>query len=75
SVTDTGIGLPPEHRERIFDPFYQVQSGICGKTPGLGLGLTLARRIVELHGGKLWAESDGEGSRFHMLLPLIPPVA
>ncbi|MBF0495428.1 MAG: HAMP domain-containing histidine kinase [Deltaproteobacteria bacterium] len=76
-VADTGIGLAPEHRERIFDPFYQVRSGICGKSPGLGLGLTLARRIVELHGGKLWAESEGEGkgSRVYMLLPLIMPVA
>jgi len=72
TVSDKGIGIPREKLEEIFEPFYQIQSGIVGKTPGTGMGLTLARKIVELHGGVLQAESDGpdQGSRFTMTLPL-----
>jgi signal transduction histidine kinase len=71
SVADTGSGIDTPHIERIFDEFYQVKSGIVDKTPGTGLGLPLARRIVEIHGGRIWAESDGpgKGSVFHVLLP------
>jgi len=72
SVSDTGIGIAAEHQERIFDRFYQVQSGMRDKTPGAGLGLNLSKQIVEMHGGKLWVESDGigKGSRFSFVLPL-----
>jgi signal transduction histidine kinase len=72
SVTDTGIGLAAKDLERVFEAFYQVNSPQAGKTPGTGLGLSLVRRMVELHGGKVWAESKGQGwgSRFIFTLPL-----
>lgn len=69
-VCDTGIGIPPEHIERIFDRFYRVDMRLTREVNGLGLGLTISRRIVELHGGTIWAESLPEGgSVFTMLLP------
>jgi signal transduction histidine kinase len=70
-ITDSGIGIPPEQQTHIFDNFYQVQGGMVGKTPGTGLGLPIARRLVELHGGSLWVESagTGKGSRFSISLP------
>ena len=62
SVTDTGIGIPRGELERIFDAFYQVRGRPSGaRASGSGLGLSLARQIVELHGGRIWAESEGEG--------------
>lgn len=80
---DTGIGIDPEEQERIFDRFYEVRSVELHSTSktrflggGLGLGLPIARGIVEAHGGFLWAESEGcdeercPGSRFHVLLPI-----
>jgi PAS domain S-box-containing protein len=72
SVSDTGEGIEPENREKIFDEFFQVKSEIKGKTPGTGLGLPISRRLVELHGGKIWAESGGKGrgSTFKILMPL-----
>ncbi|GIV61657.1 MAG: hypothetical protein KatS3mg044_0523 [Rhodothermaceae bacterium] len=75
AVRDTGIGLAPEHRERIFDEFFQVEDHMTRREDGLGLGLTLARRFVEIHGGRLWAESEGPGcgSTFHVTLPLAAP--
>lgn len=75
SVSDNGIGLNPENLERIFAPFEQVESSASRKFQGTGLGLTLTRRLVELHGGKIWAESEGEGkgSRFRILIPLSDP--
>ncbi|OGD18800.1 MAG: hypothetical protein A2W03_14990 [Candidatus Aminicenantes bacterium RBG_16_63_16] len=68
----TIIGIAAEHHEKIFDPFYQVQSGMRDKTPGAGLGLNLSRQIVEMHGGPIGVESAGvgQGSRFSFLLPL-----
>ena len=72
SVADTGIGIAPEDQEKIFDEFYQVKGGMVDKTPGSGLGLSLARRLVEMHGGHIWVESEGEGkgSRFSFTLPI-----
>jgi PAS domain S-box-containing protein len=72
SVTDTGVGLEASDLERVFEPFYQVMSPEAGKTPGTGLGLSLVKRMVELHGGQVWAESKGPGwgSRFVFTLPL-----
>ncbi len=71
-VTDDGIGIPPEKQEQVFDEFYQGQSGLKDKTPGTGLGLPLSRKMVKMHGGELWCESEGEGkgSRFVFTLPL-----
>lgn len=79
SVSDTGIGVAPEDQEKIFDEFYQVIGGKKDKTPGTGLGLTIAMRFVKMHGGRLWVESEGKnkGSRFCFTLPLrvAPPDA
>jgi signal transduction histidine kinase len=72
SVEDTGIGIDSAHLEKIFEEFYQVTGGIKDKTAGTGLGLSLARKLVELHGGRIWAESEGlgKGSRFSFEIPI-----
>jgi signal transduction histidine kinase len=74
SISDTGIGVRPEERERIFDPFGRGENAVARRIPGVGLGLTLAKRLVELQGGEIWVESGGEdrGSTFTFTLPLIP---
>jgi signal transduction histidine kinase len=70
-VCDTGMGIAPEHLERIFERFYRVDMGLTREVNGLGLGLAMCKRIVELHDGMIWAESLLEGgSIFHVLLPL-----
>jgi signal transduction histidine kinase len=70
-VIDTGIGIPAEHLERIFDRFHRVDMRLTREVNGLGLGLAISKRIVEMHGGMIWAESpDQGGSIFHVLLPL-----
>ena len=72
AVADTGIGLKPEDRERIFDTFEQVDSAYARQQQGTGLGLALSRRFVELHGGRIWVESEvGKGSIFRFVLPLV----
>lgn len=70
-VSDSGIGLRPEDKERIFTAFEQVESVYTRHQQGTGLGLTLTRNLVELHGGRIWAESDGpgKGSTFAFTLP------
>jgi len=70
-VVDTGIGIAPDNREKVFEDFFQVKSEAKDKTPGLGLGLGLSRRLVEMHRGKIWVESEGEGkgSRFIFTIP------
>ena len=70
SVSDTGIGIAPEDQPKIFEEFRQVGSDSTHKTEGTGLGLTLAKKFVELHGGKIWVESEvGKGSTFCFTLP------
>ena len=70
-VCDTGKGIPAEDVERIFDKFYQSFYHRQEHQQGSGLGLTMARHIVEAHGGKIWAESRvGEGTTFVLLLPV-----
>jgi GAF domain-containing protein len=70
SVSDTGIGIAPEDQAKIFEEFRQVGSDYAHKTEGTGLGLTLAKKFVELHGGKIWVESEvGKGSTFSFTLP------
>lgn len=69
-VGDTGRGIAPEHHELIFREFAQVDSSASRAHHGTGLGLTIARRFVELHGGRIWVESElGCGSRFFFTLP------
>ncbi len=74
SVTDSGIGIRPEDRERIFQEFEQVEMYAERRYEGTGLGLTLAKMLVELHGGKIRLESEvGKGSTFSFILPLRTP--
>jgi signal transduction histidine kinase len=73
TVKDTGIGIAPNQLESIFQEFAQVDTSATRKVGGTGLGLPISRRLVEMHGGRLWAESTGiggEGSTFHVELPL-----
>ena len=72
SVIDTGIGLKPEDIELIFGAFEQVESSVSRKFQGTGLGLSLTRQLVELHDGRIWAESEGEekGSAFRFVIPV-----
>jgi signal transduction histidine kinase len=63
-VSDTGSGFPPEESERLFEAFFTT------KPQGTGMGLSISRRIVELHGGRLWASGDtGRGATFQFSLP------
>ena len=71
SVHDTGIGIPPEHLPHIFDRFYRADKSRSRRAgSGSGIGLTIARALVEAHGGKIWVESagDSQGSTFHFTL-------
>ena len=72
AVTDTGIGIAPEHRPHVFERFYRVDKSRSRAGGGSGIGLTIARHLVEAHGGKLEATSDGpgEGSTFSLVLPI-----
>lgn len=74
TVTDTGIGIAPQEVERIFDRFYQVEDHLTRRHEGMGLGLSTVKGLVELHGGRVWAESvPGRGSRFVVILPASQP--
>lgn len=74
AIADTGIGIRPEDMQRIFVEFSQVDDSHARRHEGTGLGLALSKRLVEAHGGRIWLESRfGEGSVFHVLLPLRPP--
>jgi PAS domain S-box-containing protein len=71
SVSDTGIGIKEENVGKLFHKFEQLESGISQKYGGTGLGLAITKQLVELHGGRIWAESIyGEGSTFMFTLPL-----
>jgi signal transduction histidine kinase/HAMP domain-containing protein len=73
SVSDTGIGIKPEDQEIIFEEFRQAGGDYARKREGTGLGLALARRFVELHGGRIWVKSEvGKGSTFTFTIPVRP---
>jgi Amt family ammonium transporter len=71
SVADTGIGIQEDDFPRLFKTFEQLDSGISRKYEGTGLGLAITKKLVEMHGGKIWVESKyGQGSKFIFLLPI-----
>ncbi|MGH2358857.1 MAG: ATP-binding protein [Candidatus Limnocylindria bacterium] len=75
SVTDHGIGIPADDMPRVFERFFRASNVDGRQRAGMGLGLFICRRIVEEHGGRIWAESrPGEGSTFHVALPMAPAV-
>jgi signal transduction histidine kinase len=70
SISDTGEGIPAEHLSHIFERFYKVDDARSRKAGGAGLGLAIAKQMVELHGGRIWVESEvGKGSKFSFTLP------
>lgn len=76
SVRDFGPGIASEHLNRIFERFYRVDKARSRESGGTGLGLAIVMRIVQAHGGRIWAESElGSGATFHFTLPLAEPVA
>jgi signal transduction histidine kinase len=71
SVADQGVGIAPADLNRLFEKFFRVKTGLGRHVVGSGLGLPIARTIVESHGGRIWAESQvGRGSTFYFTLPL-----
>jgi signal transduction histidine kinase len=72
NVADEGPGIPPEHRERVFDRFYRVDEGRARQSGGTGLGLAIAKWAVEANGGRITLESNGRGSVFRIELPVSP---
>lgn len=74
SVMDNGIGIPAKDLPRVFERFFQVETHLTRRFGGMGLGLTVAKAMIELHGGRIWAESEeGKGSKFTFLLPVNRP--
>jgi signal transduction histidine kinase len=75
-VIDTGPGIAPEHRDRIFEEFQQVDDSSTRKKGGTGLGLAISKRLVQLHGGTIEVDSVvGVGSTFRIALPVLVPDA
>jgi signal transduction histidine kinase len=71
SVEDTGIGISEEDQKKLFQPFQQLETVLSKKHPGTGLGLAICKSIVELHGGRIWVESEvGKGTRFIFTIPV-----
>jgi signal transduction histidine kinase len=71
AVTDTGPGIPADEQEKIFEEFHQIDSSSTRRKGGTGLGLAISKRIVELHGGRIWVESEpGRGSSFRFVIPI-----
>jgi signal transduction histidine kinase len=71
AVSDTGIGIPARDLPRVFERFFQVEGHLTRKYGGMGLGLSVAQSMIELHNGRIWAESEeGKGSTFTFLLPI-----
>jgi len=74
SVADSGIGIRPDQQERIFEPFTQIDGSSTRRAGGTGLGLSISKSFVEMHGGRIWVESElGQGSTFYVTLPIQAP--
>ena len=74
TVSDTGIGIPKSDQSRIFERFYRVDAARSREAGGTGLGLAIAKHLVEVHGGRIWVESEiGQGSKFHFSVPIFDP--
>jgi signal transduction histidine kinase len=72
TVRDTGIGIAPKDREHLFEEFFRTQEAKAMEAHGTGLGLSLVKRILESHGGRIWVESElGKGSKFTFALPKV----
>ena len=70
SVSDTGEGIYPEEKDKIFEEFYRIGDGLSGRPKGAGTGLSISKKIIEAHGGRMWVESQlGKGSTFFLTLP------
>jgi signal transduction histidine kinase len=71
SISDSGIGIPKNMHDEIFETFKQVDSSIAKEYEGTGLGLALVKKFVEMHGGEIWVESEvGKGSTFTFTIPV-----
>lgn len=76
SVKDTGIGIAPEDMDKVFEAFRQIDSSVARRAEGTGLGMPISYRLISLHGGELWVESQvGRGSTFSFTIPLQPPAS
>jgi signal transduction histidine kinase len=74
TVADTGIGIPKVDQSRIFERFYRVDAARSREAGGTGLGLAIAKHLVEVHGGRIWVDSEiGQGSEFHFSVPVFDP--
>jgi two-component system phosphate regulon sensor histidine kinase PhoR len=74
TVSDTGIGIPKSDQSRIFERFYRVDAARSREAGGTGLGLAIAKHLVEVHGGRIWVDSEiGQGSKFHFSVPIFDP--
>jgi two-component system, OmpR family, phosphate regulon sensor histidine kinase PhoR len=74
TVSDTGIGIPKVDQSRIFERFYRVDAARSREAGGTGLGLAIAKHLVEVHGGRIWVDSEiGQGSHFHFSVPIFDP--
>jgi signal transduction histidine kinase len=71
SVADTGVGIPVEDQPKLFTRFFRAQSAVLTRASGAGLGLYIVRSLIELHGGRIWFESElGKGSTFYVTFPI-----
>jgi signal transduction histidine kinase len=74
TVADSGIGIPADQKEHLFERFFRARNAPISGFGGLGLGLYICRDIVQRHGGRIWVESEVEhGSTFHVALPMQKP--